>query len=221
MGPQPGGRMSTYIEGAKSALPIELAQTPPRLGEIFERLARAGAPEAALFGGAARDADLGELWSSPRPIRDYDLRCWLDPQAMRGDWDERFGQALLKAFEGSTLSMEASAGTGRLRHVLRWEGVELDISARAKPFPQAGSRDCAIDRALDSDANLSAVAIASDMTAWCERLYERARQTRELIFYPNADSSRLAAYAERMVQKFPSSPVIFMRSQPAPKSPSP
>jgi hypothetical protein len=195
----------------KAARPVDLAARPEHLEEIFQRLAQAGAPVAALFGGAARDADLGALWDSPRVIKDYDLRCWLDPSFMaEPDWERSFGAALLSAFEGSTLRMAPSAGTGRLRHALDWRGVELDVSARALPKPESTPRDCAVDRALDSDANVSAVAIASDMSAWCEALYEDARHSRELVFYPNDDAGRRGAYAKRMLEKFPESAATFL-----------
>lgn len=206
--------------GVKTAERLELAAAPAHLEEVFSRLAAAGAPVCALFGGAARDADLGALWGEPRAIKDYDLRCWLAPELLsQPDWENRFGQALLSAFPGSRLEMEPSAGTGRLRHVLRWEGLELDISARPAPSAHATPAQCAIDRALDSDASLSAVAIASDMSAWCESRYLGDRQTRTLSFYPGVEPDRLAAYSQRMTAKFPNASVCFLRPADSPAQP--
>lgn len=204
------------IWAGKRACSVELAALPPMLLEIFERLEAAGARAACLFGGAARDADLEALWGQPRPIKDYDLRCWIAPSTMRQKtWEADFGLALMRAFEGSSMEMAKSAGTGRLRHVLRWRCLELDVSARPRPEGQATSSDCARERALDADASLSAVAVDSDLRGWCEALYAADRAARRLSYYPGVDPARLAAYRERLRAKFPDIPERHMAS-PAP-----
>lgn len=205
--------MAAEWNGERQAKRVELAGAPKRLPEIFAGLAAAGAPVSALFGGAARDADLGALWGEERRIKDYDLRCWLDPALMKDSaWEARFGAALLAAFPGAELDMEPSLGTGRMRHIVRWDGIELDISARPRPRPDASPQDCAIDRALDSDASLSAVAIASDLSAWCEALYLDDRQNKTLSFYPGVEPNRLASYSQRMIGKFPSATPRFLEA---------
>lgn len=165
----------------KKVVAIKLSALPPCLPEIFKRLTKAGSSASALFGGAVRDADLEALWGVSRPIKDYDLRCWLPPSVSRdSEWEARFGLALMAAFEGSSMMMKPSAGTGRLRHVLTWRGIELDISARPRPNAASTSAEVACERALDADASLSAVSIDQELNAWCEELYAVDRQERRI-----------------------------------------
>lgn len=206
----------------KQARAVELAVLPPLLPEVFERLARAGSKASALFGGAARDADLSALWGVRRDPKDYDLRCWLAPGFMlRSDWEARFGLALLGAFEGSSLAMAPSAGTGRLRHAIAWRGLELDVSAGALPRPGAGSADAARERALDADASLSAVAVDEGLLGWCEAAYAQDRAARRLSYYPGVEPGRARAYRERMRAKFPGLPERFQAQEPVISAPAP
>jgi hypothetical protein len=193
----------------KTVAPLIPAAWPDRVADLFIHLGNAPLVKAsALFGGAPRDADLGALWGEARPAKDYDIRVWLSHTAMKDPhWQYELGVQLSRAFPGSTLNMEPAAGTGRLRHVLRWEGLELDISARETPRFGMSSIDVAKERALDSDASLSSIAIASDGTCWCEAQYAIDRQARALTFYPGSDPARLAAYESRMRRKFPGLPV--------------
>lgn len=195
----------------KQACSIKLAAYPPMLPEIFERLKAAGVKASCLFGGAVRDADLGALWGAPRSIKDYDLRCWMGSSFMlRASWEPDLGLALMRVFEGSSMEMSKSVGTERLRHVLRWRGLELDISARSSPSGSCDTADCAKERALDSDASLSAVSIDSELHGWCEALYAADRVARRVSYYPGVEPSRMGAYRERMRAKFPSLPERFM-----------
>lgn len=194
----------------KKVVPITPAALPERSAELFIHLHNVPLAKAcAIFGGAPRDADLGALWGQPRPPKDYDIRVWLSHSAFKDPhWQYELGIQLTRAFPGSTLNMEPAAGTGRLRHVLRWEGLELDVSAREAPRFGMTSVDVAKERALDSDASLSSIAIASDGSCWCEAQYAIDRVARVLTFYPGTDPARLAAYESRMRRKFPGIPVV-------------
>jgi hypothetical protein len=208
--PCPKSPMKTFSQAqvapwmGKQVQRIDLEAIPILLPEIFARLRKAGASCSAVFGGAARDTDLSALWGAERPIKDYDMRCWLPPTVFfLDDWEAGFGLALMGAFEGSSLAMEPSAGTGRLRHVIRWRGLELDISARKRPAASSSSEDCARERALDGDASLSSVAIDESLSGWCESLYAIDRKERAISYYPGQYPQRLEAYRERMRAKFP------------------
>lgn len=60
--------------GEKRCERASLAARPAHCEELFKRLKLLGPVDAALFGGAPRDADLGVCWGEPRAIKDYDVR---------------------------------------------------------------------------------------------------------------------------------------------------
>lgn len=113
--------------------------------------------------------------------------------ALHGAWELSLAQRVSEAFDGAMVELTPSAGTGRLRHVAFWRGIEMDISAREAPAGAWVKGACAMDRAMDSDASLSAIAIDPDLNAWCESQYEVDRVLKRLSFYPQSDADRALA----------------------------
>jgi hypothetical protein len=196
---------------------IELAAQPPGTEACFDLICEI-VPEApfALFGGAVRDAHYSATYPQEPPrINDYDIRVWLpedDHEVHTKEFVQRLG-----AFSGSEVEYRPSAGTGRIRYYLTWEGIELDISVR-KPEIVVPSNSTslavarvALERAGESDAGLSSVAIAPDRTAWAMPEFQRDVTDRTITMYPRPNSgTRLPEYAERMQRKFPGHRVVWL-----------
>lgn len=189
--------------GEKRCVATTLSAYPAHCEELFKRLKRLGPVDGALFGGALRDADLGAYWAEPRAIKDYDVRLWMPIGSLSGAWEQSLAKRISEVFEGAVVELTPSAGTGRLRHVAFWQGIEMDISAREAPAGKLIKGACAMDRAMDSDASLSAIAIDFDLNAWCEAQYEIDRARKRLSFYPQPDQDRAMVYRQRMIGKFP------------------
>lgn len=190
------------VVGGQPVEAVILFGEPPLAREIFARLAAAGLPKAAIFGGCVRDADCSVAWREEVPIKDYDVRVWIEDASPSGTRD---AVVRLEAALGVQSRIEPSLGTGRPRHAFDFAGAELDVSFRTAPMaPGADAPEAvAIDRALDSDAALSSVALDPAMRAWARPEYAGDRDHRTLSFFPIADPDREAAYVARMSAKFP------------------
>lgn len=186
----------------KTVSKINLSGTPPLLREIFNIISRAGAKHYALFGGAIRDADYGAYHNAPRTINDYDIRIWLPPEQ-----EHAFVTNL-----GPDVRRVPSAGTGRIRYCLNYNGAELDISVRNIPEQFKGEEipieAVAQNRAADSDIGLCSIAIDPSGTAWGTPEYLADRDRKTLSVYPLEDADRKAAYTARMLLKFPDHTVV-------------
>jgi hypothetical protein len=191
-----------WING-QPVIEVALLGEPPLAREIFKTLKEAGFEQAAIFGGAARDADCSAAWGTVVPIRDYDVRVWM-PAGMTEF--EAVGR-VERAF-GVSSRAEASLGTGRPRCCFEIDGVEIDLSLRHAPESATdGPAAAAIDRALDSDAAISSIAIDPGMRAWARPEYLEDRDGGTLSFFPIDVPEREAAYMGKMAKKFPGRPV--------------
>lgn len=183
---------------------------PPQIDHCFDVLREAD-PDApfALFGGAVRDADYAAYHGEYRPVNDYDLRVWLPGDAH----EERVREyvARLGGLAATPVREVPSAGTGRIRYCLDYRGAEMDVSIRTPVTTSLAVARVAIERAGDSDAGLSSVAIAPDGTAWATSEYAADRNNRTLTIYPRPNAERrLREYTARMREKFPDHTVVWL-----------
>lgn len=195
----------------KKILPVHLAGTLPLATEIFEGLAKAGAPHAAIFGGAPRDALYEAYHHVTRPIKDYDIRIWT-----RDDYkatETALVHALNQQFGPNTI--ELAAGTGRPRYMFNFHGAKLDVSIRPAPdcwknknIPLAA---VAIERAGDSDVGISSVALDPKQNIWATQDFLADFYQKTLTVYCGPDQDRLKAYSERMQAKFPNHRLLWQR----------
>lgn len=193
----------------KKINPLKLIGYPPRQQAIFDLLVLAGAENFALFGGAARDADYAARKNRTPQINDYDLRVWLSPQDTKNFLEK------LQTLSETPITETPSAGTGRIRYCLNWQGADLDISVRPVPEKYKSLKSIpveavAIDRALDADIGLCSIAIDPKGQAWATDEYEYDQLNNTLTVYPINDTSRRLAYASRMQGKFPDSKLIWL-----------
>lgn len=196
-------------------IPIDrqLAARPPDIESCFElintTLQKADQPDApfALFGGAIRDTDYAAYHGEYRPVNDYDVRIWL----AEDDHEQRLQEfaASLGSVSVSTVRETPTFGSHHIRYCFEYRGAELDISVRPPKNTSLDPGRVAIERAGDSDAGLSSVAIAQDGSVWAtpEYLNDRNNRTTTIYHRPNAER-RLREYTERMQVKFPDHQII-------------
>jgi hypothetical protein len=182
---------------------IELSALPPLAAPIFDILQAAGARAFCLFGGALRDADHNSRWCDTRPIKDYDIRIWLEAS---GPDEETLVQNIATGLQ-ATVRVVPSPGTGRSRYCFDFAGSEVDISIRQAPSQYAGCvipiEAVALERAADSDIGISSVAMDPSMQAWARPEYLHDQSARTLTVFDIPDALRKAAYLTRMRAKFP------------------
>ena len=188
----------------KVITPVALLALPELAPDIFNQLARAGARHSAIFGGAPRDADYAARHQVDKPVRDYDVRIWIEPT------DHEFHKQLvldrLRIVFGPMVPMPG-LGNGPMRYIFNYKGSELDVSIRPIPehfrYRQIPVGAVAYDRAQDSDIGLSSVALDPTLQAWGSLQYLADRDNKTLTVYPIDNPERKAAYLAKMQKKFP------------------
>ncbi len=162
----------------------------------LQQIADAGLPLCAAFGGCLRDAQRDVL------PKDIDIRVWSDETQQAIDQLRRYFGEPAKVL-----------GTPEKRRVLwhvqtpeslstKGTTTELDVSIRKSPFEHASALDVAKDRACDSDANISAIAMTPQGVIVTEARYQEIDDGK-ILYYPSDNMERVQAYKQRMQAKFP------------------
>lgn len=185
---------------------VNLTAMPAKLDECFEIMQEVGVEQYALFGGAVRDTDYAAYHGVDRAIKDYDVRVWLPPE----EYDQQLAEfvANLGKVTISPLRTVPAGGTPHVRYCFEFSGTEMDVSVRPGKDGARSVAATAIDRALDADIGLSAVAIAPDKTAWATPEYIADRDKCTLTVYPDPNIDRLADYTARMMGKYPDHTIV-------------
>lgn len=183
---------------------------PPLWPNCITLLSAAGANHFALFGGAVRDADYAIRNGKVYKPKDYDIRVWLKTE----NYEDNLEQFLLKLrrISQTPIDIVPSPGTNKVRYCFMYQGVELDISIRAKPVFVNGSSAEAIakDRAYKSDIALSAIALDEFGKAWAMPEYLDDQENHTLTVYPSDNQAQIRIYTARMKEKFPDNEIVLM-----------
>lgn len=180
---------------------------PPHTRKIFQLLELAGAKYYALFGGAVRDHNYKEKTIE---TKDYDIRIWL-PEKEDYEKDLKQFITFLESYTQAKVIEMPCIGSQKIRHCFTWNNVELDLTIRPyKITPLTPLHAVALDRIMEADAGISAVAIDPTFTGWARPEYISDNKNKTLTIYNHHHLYRRISYARRLHRKFQEHIIVWL-----------